>query len=176
MPKTKKPAVSKRKPQRKTKGLIWTEQHLAVKALMEEELHGLLHYLRSIHYLAVVLLLASIATLFYALSVIFQNDHTAVVGFLMVIFTSLTVSIISVWTLKPWIMPRFLLPIDMNELDLSQLLTLFNSPEEYLNLLKSHTQLLTEQYLIVKLRRLRMAILFFVFGAAVAILLSIAVP
>lgn len=182
MPKTKTTNLKKKQPakkraiSRKTTKAKWTDQQLSVRRLLEEELHGLIHYLRSIHYIAVILIISSLATLLYALSVLFTNGHQAIVGFLVVIVTSIAVSIASAWVLKPWVLPRFLLPIDLNNLDLDQLKSLFNHPDEYLQLLKTHTQVLTEQFLIPKLTRLRNAIVLFVFGMSIAILLAIVLP
>lgn len=170
-----KPAKKKRKKRRSTK-LKWSDQHLAVKQLFEEELHGLLRYLSSIHMIAIVLIISSVVSLMYALSVVFQNDHKAVVGFLVIISTSLVVAIASSLVLRPWIFPRFLLPMDLHTIDLKQLEDLFKDPEEYLILLKEHIQILTDQYLIPKLHRLRNAIILFIFGMSTSVLLSIALP
>lgn len=173
MPKAKTKSASKTSRTRKKK---WTEQHFAIRRLLEEELQGLLQYIRSLHYLAVTLLISSTLTFLYSLGVLFQSDHSAVVAFLLIVATSLGVAIASAWVLKPWIAPRFLLPMDMNELELDELKKLFNDPDEYLLLLKTHIQILTDQFLLPKLGRLRNAIALFLFGMSIAILLSIALP
>ena len=167
----KKKAARKRLVKKK-----WSDQQLAVKKLFEEELHGLLQYLSAIHFMAVIIIISSVASLMFALSVVFQNDHKAVVGFLVIISTSLVVSIAAALVLRPWIYPRFLLPMDLHSIDLKQLEDLFRDPEEYLILLKEHIQILTDQYLIPKLHRLRNTIILFIFGMATSVLLSIALP
>lgn len=171
MPQTKTTIRSRNK----TK-VTWSETQVGLRTLMEEELHGLLQYLRSIHYLAVGLMLASLAALVYGISVLFQNDHQAVVAFLVMAASSFTVSLTCLWALQPWVLPRFLLPMDMNGFDIDELKALFNDPEEYLKLLKTHIQVLTDQFLLPKLSRLRNAIALFLFGMATSVILSIALP
>ncbi len=169
-------AKTKTKTIRSKRKVKWTEEHFAIRKLLEEELHGLLAYIRSIHNIAILLILTSVIALLYSLNSLFQNDHKAVIGFLIIILTSLAVASTSTWVLRPWIMPRFLLPMDMNKLNLPELKLLFKDPDEYLMLLKTHTQILTDQFLLPKLSRLRNAIALFVFGVSIAILLSIALP
>jgi len=167
---------AKTKSSRSKRKAKWTEEHFAIRKLLEEELHGLLAYIRAIHNIAILLIVTSIITLLYALNSLFQNDHKAIIAFLVIIFTSLAVTSASTWVLRPWIMPRFLLPMDMNKLNLDELKDLFKDPNEYLMLLKTHTQILTDQFLLPKLSRLRNTIALFVFGMSIAIILSIALP
>jgi hypothetical protein len=154
----------------------WTEEFLAVKQLIEEELHGLLDYLRTIHHIAIVLMLTAFGFFLYGTKALFTDTEQTVIAFLIIIATSLVVALASAWALRPWILPRFLLPMDMNGFDLDELVDLVKDPSEYLTLLKTHTQILTDQYLIPKLRRLRNAIALFLFGMSIAIILSIALP
>lgn len=174
--KTKKKAVraSARGRSRSTKK--WTDQHKAVANLLEDELNGLLHYLRSIHYIALILISISFVGLIYALKVLFENGQNAVIGFLIIIATALAAILASAFVLRPWILPRFLLPLDLSELNLSQLKDLFKNPDEYLNLLKNHIQILTENFLFPKLQRLRNAIALLIFGILIAVILSMALP
>jgi hypothetical protein len=169
-------AKTKTKITRSKRKAKWTEEHFAIRKLLEEELHGLLTYIRSIHNIAILLVMTSIVTLLYALNCLFQADHKAVIAYLIIILTSLCVVTTATWVLRPWIVPRFLLPMDMNNLNLAELKQLFKDPDEYLMLLKTHTQILTDQFLLPKLSRLRNAIAVFVFGVSIAILLSIALP
>lgn len=166
MPKTKKITRAKK----------WSDQHRAVSHLMEEELQGLLQYLRSIHYIALVLIISSIATLIYSLKMLFDNGSHAVVAFLVILITSLTVIFASTLVLRPWVLPRFLLPLDLHDIKVKQLMDLFKNPDEYHELLKNHIQILTENFLIPKLKKLRNALAFFIFGISIAIILAIALP
>lgn len=168
----KKPA----KKRKKTTANKWNDQYKAVSHLMEVELQGLIQYLRAIHYFAVIIIVSGIAAMIYSLRVLFQDEQHAVVGFLVIIITLLVVVITSAWALRPWVLPRFLLPMDLSELDIKQLVSLFKEPEEYLKLIIEHTEALTEQFLIPKLRRLRNSIVILIFGISTAMLLSIMLP
>lgn len=171
----KKPVKKTSKPKRKRPNK-WNDQYRTVNKLLEDELKGLITYLSTIHYTAIILVITSIAALIYSTQIIFNNDHQAVVGFLIIIVTSVVVMILSAWTLKPWVLPRFLLPIDLSELDIKKLMTLTTNPDEYLTMLINHIEAITDQFLIPKLRRLRNAIVILTFGISLAILLSIALP
>lgn len=167
------PTANKKK---KTTSVKWTESHRAVAHLMEEELQGLIDYLRTLHYLAIALIVSSVIALVYSLRVLFENGQHAVVAFLVIIITSVSVILLSLLALRPWVLPRFLLPMDLAEVDLKQLIGLFSSPTEYLTLLRGHIQALTESFLLPKLHRLRHAITILIFGIATATLLAIALP
>jgi hypothetical protein len=154
----------------------WTEQHRLLCHLLEEEVHGLMHYLRALHFLAVGLIIAAGGTLIYGLSALFQNTQHAVVAFLMLVVTAALVMLLSIAALRPWILPRFLLPTDMGDLRYDEMLETLRSPREYISLLKNHVQHISERYLSKKLARLREAIFVLVFGIAVASILAIALP
>lgn len=173
MPKTKKVTKTKRT---RVVAKKWNDQHRAVSRLLEDELQGLMQYLRSLHYIALILIIASTAVLIYALRILFENSQHAVVGFLVIIITGLSVIFASTMVLRPWILPRFLLPLDLNQLEVKQLMDLFKNPAEYHELLKNHIQILTENFLIPKLKRLRNAIALLIFGISIAIILAIALP
>lgn len=170
MPKTNKKNASS------NSGQKWTPELMTLKELLEEELHGLLHYLRSLHTTAIVLLSATTAIQLFSITYLFSADHRAVVAFLVVISTSILVSIMAGWTLKPWTLPRFLLPIDMNNFSIDELKQLTDHPFEYIKLLKTHTQILSEQYLRPKLNRLRNAVGLLIFGFVIAIIITITLP
>lgn len=163
--KKKKPAAVK-----------WNESHRALAHLMEEELQGLIEYLRTLHYLAMALIVTCVAALVYSLRVLFENGQHAVVAFLIIIITAVAVILMSLLALRPWVLPRFLLPMDLAEVDLKQLMGLFASPTKYLELIRGHVQALTETFLLPKLHRLRHAITVLIFGIATATLLAIALP
>lgn len=176
---TKTKTIPKKKPAKKRKKPVqnkWNDQYKAVSHLMEVELQGLIQYLRAIHYFAVILIVSGIVAMIYSLRVLFQDEQHAVIGFLVIILTLLAVVITSAWVLRPWVLPRFLLPMDLSQLDIKQLLSLFKEPEEYLKLIIEHTEALTEQFLLPKLRRLRNSIVILIFGISTAMLLSIMLP
>lgn len=168
--KTKKRRTSSRRAKK------WTDQHKAVIHLLEYELEGLIQYLRSVHYIAMIVIVSAMAALIYALRVLFNNDQQAVVGFLVIIVTAIAVIITASWVLRPWVLPRFLLPLDLQQINNKQLLELFKNPEEYISLLKNHLEALTDQFLVPKLRRLRNAMILLIFGVSTALLLSVALP
>jgi hypothetical protein len=168
---TRKKVVKKSSKKKK-----WSDQHRAVSHLMEEELQGLIQYLRSIHYIALIMILSSIAILIYALKMLFENGSHAVIAFIAIMITSLTVIFASTLVLRPWVLPRFLLPLDLQDIQVKQLMDLFKDPDEYHELLKNHIQILTENFLIPKLKRLRNALAFFIFGISISLILAIALP
>jgi len=132
--------------------------------------------LQSLHRASIILIVGASAVIIFAMRVLFQNEQSAVVGFLTLILTGIIVVIFSFWSLRPWVLPRFLLPIDLDELDIEKLMELFKDPQEYLILLKNHIEILTESFLLPKLRRLRNALISLAFGISVAILLAIMLP
>lgn len=168
-------AITKTKKKRSS-GAKWTESHRALTHLMEEELQGLIEYLRALHYVAMILIVSCVAAVIYSLRVLFENGQHAVVAFLIIIITAIAVILMSLLALRPWVLPRFLLPMDLAEVDLKQLIGLFANPNEYLELMRHHIQVLTNNFLLPKLHRLRHAITVLIFGIATATLLAIALP
>lgn len=168
------PPTKTKKP--KSASVKWSESHRALAHLMEEELHGLIDYLRALHNIALALIVTSVIALVYSLRVLFENGQHATVAFLIIIVTAVAVVLMSLLALRPWVLPRFLLPMDLAEVNLKQLTNLFASPTEYLELLRNHIQALTETFLLPKLHRLHHAITVLIFGIATATLLAIALP
>ncbi len=154
----------------------WTEQHRALCHLLEEEINGLIQYLRALHFLAILLIISAAASITYAIRVLFENGQHAVIAFIVIIVTAAMVILASVYALRPWVLPRFLMPLDLSQLQFDELMDVFSSPREYILLLKKHIQQLTEAFLLPKLRRLRHAITLLVFGMSIAALLAIALP
>jgi len=154
----------------------WNDQHRLLCRLLEEEVHGMNHYLRSLHYLAIFVVLISSLSLLLALRSIFENGQHALTGFVIACLASMISITMALLSLRPWILPRFLLPIDIRQLRYDEMLAVTGSPREYIHLLKHHIQKLTDSYLLPKLRFLRLAIFSLVFGLALAILLGIALP
>ena len=154
----------------------WNEQHRAAHQLLNEELNGVLQYLRTVHFLAFILIVASIFASIYATRILFQNSQQAVVGFLVMLVASLITILISASALHPWILPRFLLPLNLENFETKELLNLFKKPEEYILLLKNHIQVLTDNFLIPKLKRLHAAMAVFILGVSIAIVLAVALP
>lgn len=154
----------------------WQEQHRALCHLLEEEIHGLVHYLRSLHQLAIFLIIVSAGGLIFAFRALFENGQHAVTGFITIIVTCVAVAISSLLALRPWVLPRFLLPMDIHQLRYDEMMHVVSSPREFIHLLKHHIQQLTDTYLLRKLGHLRRSIAFLVFGVAVSIVLSIALP
>ena len=154
----------------------WNDQHRAAAELMTQELEGILKYIRSLHLLAMALLIVSISILIFSLRVLFANGEHAVVGFLIIILTCLSVMLTSVLAMRPWVLPRFLLPLDMKDFDVKGLLALFKDPEEYLLLIKNHIEILTYNFLLPKLGYLKNSIALLIFGISIAIILSVALP
>ncbi len=167
--------MPKRTPKR-TKAEKWTDQHRTLCHLLEEELHGLVHYLRALHYLSILLICGSVAGIILAVRALFANGEHAVAAFITIILTCSGVLTASLLSLRPWVLPRFLLPIDIHELRYDDMLLVTASPREYIHLLKRHIQKLTDAYLLRKLTYLRHAIALMVFGTAVAAVLSVALP
>lgn len=161
---------------RKARPERWMEHHRALCHLLEEELHGLVHYLRALHYLAIFLISASAAGLIVAFRALFENGQHAVTGFIALIVTCVAVIASSLLALRPWVLPRFLLPIDLHQLRYEEMMAVISSPREYIHLLKQHVQQLTDAFLLRKLGHLRRAIALLVFGIAVSIVLAIALP
>lgn len=171
MPKAKTKRVAIRK-----RSVRWTEQHRAVCHLLEEEIDGMIQYLRALHFLAVVLILAAAAAMTYAIRILFENGNHAVIAFIVILVTSTGVIALGILALRPWVLPRFLMPLDISNIDYDDLMAIGSSPQQYVMLLKNHIQQLTEAFLLPKLRRLQHAITLFVFGMATAALLAIALP
>lgn len=165
-----KPTPKRQRPER------WTDQHRTLCHLLEEELHGLVQYLRALHYLSILLVCGSVVGIIIAVRALFANGEHAVAAFITIIVTCVAVLTAAILSLRPWVLPRFLLPIDIHELRYDDMLLVTSSPREYIHLLKRHVQKLTESYLLRKLSYLRHAITIFVFGVAVAVVLSVALP
>ncbi|MBI4121896.1 MAG: hypothetical protein HY461_01045 [Parcubacteria group bacterium] len=144
--------------------------------MLEEEVNGLNQYLRALHFLAVILIGASAGALTYAIRVLFENQQHAVIAFIVIILTAAGVILASVLALRPWVLPRFLMPLDLRQLEYEDLMAVFTSPKDYLLLLKKHIEQLTEGFLIPKLARLRHAITILVLGMSIAALLAVALP
>lgn len=154
----------------------WNDQHRLLCRLLEEEVHGMIHYLRSLHYLSIFVISVSSLGLILALRSIFENGQHALTGFAVACLACMVAITLSLLSLRPWILPRFLLPIDIRQLRYDEMLAVTASPREYIHLLKHHIQKLTDSYLLPKLRYLRLSIFALVFGLAVAILLGVALP
>jgi len=154
----------------------WNDQHRLLSRLLEEEVHGMIHYLRSLHYLSIFVISISSLGLILALRSIFENGQHALTGFAVACLACMASITLSVMSLRPWILPRFLLPIDIRQLRYDEMLAVTASPREYIHLLKHHIQKLTDTYLLPKLRFLRLAIFALIFGLALAILLGLALP
>lgn len=158
------------------RGERWTDQHRLLTHLLEEELHGLISYLRSLHYLAILLFLASLGGTVLTLRSLFENSQHGVTGFIALLITCFISGLTSLLSLRPWILPRFLLPIDIHQLRYDEMMAVMSSPREYVHLLKHHIQQLTDNYLLRKLKLLRIAIFSLLFGLSVALLLCISLP
>lgn len=154
----------------------WTDQHRLLSHLLEEELHGLVSYLRGLHYLAIVLFLCALGGVVFSIRSLFENGQHGVTGFIAILLTCFTSGIAALLSLRPWILPRFLLPIDIHQLRYDEMMAVMSSPREYIHLLKHHVQQLTDTYLLRKLKLLRLSIFAFLFGVSVALLLCISLP
>lgn len=154
----------------------WNDQHRLLCRLLEEEVHGMNHYLRSLHYLSIFVISISAIGLLLALRSIFENGQHALTAFVVACIACMVSIIFALLSLRPWILPRFLLPIDIRQLRYDEMLAVTASPREYIHLLKHHVQKLTDSYLLPKLRYLRFAIFSLVFGLALAIVLGLALP
>lgn len=161
---------------RRTVSKKWSEEEIIIKDLLEKELEGLLSYVKSLHIGAICLIFIATIVALIATKGLFANDEHAVIAYIVFIAASIFSMVLSFWTLKPWVLPRFLLPMDMNTFELKDLRDLVKNHEEYLQLLKTHTQILTEQYLIPKLSRLRYAIAIITLGVSVGVIIAIALP
>jgi hypothetical protein len=148
----------------------WNDQHRALCHLLEEEIDGLVQYLRALHFLAVFLIIASTGAMTYAIRVLFENGQHAIIGFIVIIITAVVVILSSVYALRPWILPRFMMPLDVSQLEYDELMEVFASPQNYILLLKKHIEQLTESFLLPN------AITLLVFGMSTAALLAIALP
>ena len=168
------PNTNKKK--KSSASIPWTQNQQALAHLMEEELQGLIEYLRTIHYVALTLIAASCVALIYALRVLFENSQHAIIAFIVIMVTAIGVILTSILVLRPWVLPRFLLPMDLASVNIDDLKALFQGPDEYLQLLHKHIQVLTDSFLLPKLRRLRHAITLLIFGISIALVLAIALP
>lgn len=154
----------------------WNEQHRLISHLLEHELSGLLQYLRSLQYVTMFIIAAAALVLVMALQALFENGQHAVTSYLVLIGASSLSIILGLLALRPWVLPRFLLPIDIRQLRYDEMMDVVAQPREYIHLLKQHIEHLTQTYLLRKLTHIRRGIAIQVFGLAVAVVLSIALP
>jgi len=167
--KTKKRAVARRKK-------AWTPEEEKIALLLENELKGLLDYLHTLSIIAVILFVSSVGGFMYGLQMLFEEHERAVIAFLLVVATTFVTSIFSALALKPWPLPRFLLPMDLHDITVKDLSGMIVSPKEYIHSIAEHIQIVTEKYLLARLHRLRNAITILLFGLSTAIILAITLP
>ncbi len=154
----------------------WNDQHRMLAHLLEEEIHGLVGYLRSLHYVAIFLFTVAMAGSLFALRSLFENGQHGVTGSFVLLVTCLGSALCALLALRPWVLPRFLLPMDIHQLRFDEMMDMMSSPREYVHILKHHVQQLTDNYLLRKLRWLRWSLFSFLFGLSVALVLCIALP